>query len=125
MQEWKRPLRKSKILSLLKFMHFGRALDFQSCVCFLLTRVHGGYLWLDQPYLIDQAIIHMISGLPTYGEDLTDSLREKHAPQEEVYSKYDTCRRKRGVVILEINDSIVRFATQILTCKLICKLWKE
>jgi hypothetical protein len=98
----------------------------QSCVWFLLTRVQGGYLWLDQLYLIDQAIIHRVSGLPTSSENPTNSLKEKDAPLEEVYSKYDTQRGKHGdILIPAINDSMVRFATQLLACKLIRKCRKE
>jgi hypothetical protein len=80
---------------------------------------------MKQPYNIDQAIIHMISGLPTFDKYPTTSLVEKDAQQEKVYFKYGTRGGKCGVVIPKIKNSVVRFATQLLACKPFCKFWKD
>jgi hypothetical protein len=119
------PLRKLSTLTLLKCSHFGRALIVQVYVHFLLTKSHGGYLWLDQLDLIDETMIHRVSSLPTFDKDPTDTLKKKDAAQEEVYSRFGTRRRKHKVVIPKITNLTILFTTQLLACKLIHKCRKR
>jgi hypothetical protein len=69
--------------------------------------------------------MHKVSGLPLSGDNTTNSIREKDAAQEEVYTKFGMRRGKRRVVILEINNLTVMFATQLLACKLLRKCQRD
>jgi len=69
--------------------------------------------------------MHRILGLPTSGEDPIDTLKEKYTNKEELYSRFGTRIGKHGVVIPKINNPLVQFATQLLSCKLICNCQKE
>jgi hypothetical protein len=80
---------------------------------------------LDQPYFIDHNVLHIIFGFPIFDEDPMDSLIVKDAAQEEVYSRFGTHRGKQGVVIPEINNPSIWFATLLFYCKIICKCHKE
>jgi hypothetical protein len=59
--------------------------------------------------------------LPSSGEDplplFTDKAHEK-ALEERMKEKYGTFRGAHGLDVANINDDIVRFATQVLACKL-------
>jgi hypothetical protein len=61
---WARGLESERILKLLDIPHFGRRNEVNACVKFLLTYVHGGYLYLDRPISIDTDLIARIIGLP-------------------------------------------------------------
>jgi hypothetical protein len=50
---------------------------------------------------------------------------EKYTNKEELYSRFGTRIGKHGVVIPKINNPLVQFATQLLSCKLICNCQKE
>jgi hypothetical protein len=62
---WERGLERAGILNLFDIPHFGQRNEVNACVKFLLTCVHGGYLWLDRPISIDTDLIARITGLPT------------------------------------------------------------
>jgi hypothetical protein len=53
-------------------------------------RQHGGYLWLEKHYLIDQNMMHRVLGLPTYGEYLMDTIKEKDSPRGSLLSVWNT-----------------------------------
>ena len=97
-QEWVKPLWKSGILTLLKFPHFSRSPIVQACVSFLLTKMHGRYLWLDQSYPIFQNTMHWILGLPTSCEDPTDTLKEKHTTHKKCVSFWSYDNKPRYII---------------------------
>jgi len=68
--------------------------------------------------------MHHISCLPTSDEDPKIILKEKYATKEEVYSRFGAHRGKRGLVIPNINNPIIRFTIMLLACKLIHKYRK-
>jgi hypothetical protein len=91
----------------------------------LLSCIHGGTLWLDPPVSIDtQLVVAWITGFPKAGEDpttlFTNKVGEK-ALSENMKDKFNTFRGKRGLDITNISDDVVRFATQVLACKLLRK----
>lgn len=68
-QKWALGLELSGITNLPDIPHFGHSMYITICVKTLLSCVHGGYLWLDPPVLIDVELINRITGLPMVGED--------------------------------------------------------
>jgi hypothetical protein len=47
------------------------------------------------------------------------------SPLESMKEKFDTFRGKRGLDVKSISDKDVRFVTQVLACKLLCKCRKD
>lgn len=90
-KKWVKPLRKFDILTFLNCPHFGQAPIVYACVCFLLTRLHYGYLWMDKPYPIKNNKMQWVSSLPTSREDLVITINEKDAKQEDIYTQFETC----------------------------------
>lgn len=80
---------------------------------------------IDEPYAVDLDILHKVSGLPRIGEDAAEVVLAIDARAEEIYKEYGTRPETRGVVTSEINDPFIRFATQLLACKLIRKCRKD
>jgi len=68
-QEWAQHLHQASVLSLLEYPHFGNIEVVTLCAHLLLTGIHGSYLWLGQKYLIDEATIHHVTGLPIQGKE--------------------------------------------------------
>jgi hypothetical protein len=56
----------------MKIPHFGRHHEVNVCVNILLSRFHGGYLWLDKCIIVDLVLIHWIIGLSMQGPDPQD-----------------------------------------------------
>ncbi len=63
-------LERSGLLNLLKIPHFERGIEVNAVVQFLLSCVHGGYLWLSNRVDIGIDLIHRITGLSKHGNDL-------------------------------------------------------
>jgi hypothetical protein len=101
-------------MSLLDFPYF-RCNQF---LRFLLTCLYGGVHWLDKPYQVDVDTMNLVLGLPIEGEDSSKEIMTKDVVQEEVYTKYGTCRGSGGVVIVEINDHWVGFTMHLLAYKM-------
>jgi hypothetical protein len=70
-------LKRVGILNLFDIPHFGWSNEANACIKFLLTCMHGGYLWLDKPILIDTKPIARIIGLPMQGQDQNSLFAEK------------------------------------------------
>jgi hypothetical protein len=66
--------------------------------------------------------------LPTQGEDpfplFTDKANEKEL-SERIKEKYGTYRGACGIDVASITDDTIRFATQVLACKLLRKCHKD
>jgi hypothetical protein len=52
-KQWATGLAKTGILGLLEISHFGRFDDVRNCIKQLMEVTHGGYLWVEEPVLID------------------------------------------------------------------------
>jgi hypothetical protein len=63
--QWIQGLYNSGIMNLLDIPHFGRRKNAGLCVKKLLTRAHGGILWMDRSVPIYVDIIANIIGFPT------------------------------------------------------------
>jgi hypothetical protein len=93
-----------------------------------MTITHGGYIWLEHLISINVELIAYITGLPSWGEDLSWFLEDKTKEKplvEEMKKKYDTERGSRGIIIRRISDIATRMATKIMACKLLRKFRKE
>lgn len=119
--KWARNLKNSKIMSLLVIPHLECSPGVNSCVRFLLRYLHGGLLWLDHPYNIDFNFIKIVTALSRTREDPDTILIAHDASKQDVYKIFGTPRGKHRAQILLINDFLVRFTTQLLACKLLCK----
>jgi hypothetical protein len=115
-QEWAHPLRQVGILPLIDCPHFGHSGIVTLCIHLLLTQIHGGYLWLGGKYLVDEATIHRVTGLPMQGDEPEKSLTAKDVSQQEIYDTYNAHHGRRGVLISEINalTSSLCYATHSL-----------
>ena len=71
-QPWTMDMARSTILNVMKIPHFGRHQEVNACVKILLSRFHGGYLWLDIRIIVDPTLIHRITGLSMRGPDPQD-----------------------------------------------------
>jgi hypothetical protein len=59
--QWITGLYKSDIMNLLDIPHFGHSKNVRLYVKQLVTRVHGGILWMDRPIPIDVTLISNIT----------------------------------------------------------------
>jgi hypothetical protein len=77
---------------------------------------------------IDTQLIAQIIGLSSVGEEplpfFMDKTQEK-ALAKRMKDKYDTHRGVRGLDVVNINDDIVRFATQVMDFKLLRKCRRD
>jgi hypothetical protein len=71
-QPWNMDLAQSTILNVMKIPHFGRNEEVNTCVKILVSRFHGGYLWLEKCIIVDPVLIHRITELRMQGPDLQD-----------------------------------------------------
>ena len=62
-------LEQSGLFNLLRIPHFGRGTEVNAVVHVLLSRVHGGYLWLGNRVDLNVDLIHHITRLSKTGKD--------------------------------------------------------
>ena len=67
-QEWAKGLAIAGLKNMLFMPHFGHTIQASTYVKQLLGCCHRGYLWMDQPYLVNAELIERIRGLPTEGK---------------------------------------------------------
>lgn len=63
------PIHQSTILNTLRLPHFGRSPEVNVVMKILLSRVHGGYLWMDSAISIDPHLIARLTRLSKQGRD--------------------------------------------------------
>jgi hypothetical protein len=109
------------IMNLLDISHFGRGKNINACVKQLLSRVHGGVLWMDRPVPINVDLA-VITRLPTWmGRSHNNIWRiklRKRSSLIEIKEKYGTDRGNRGIMINDINDPAMRFSTRLSRVKI-------
>ena len=69
-QDWIASLASSRLLKLLKILHFSYSPKVNVVVKLLLSYVHDGYLWLESKIGLNIDVIHRIKGLSKVGDDL-------------------------------------------------------
>jgi hypothetical protein len=126
--QWITGMYNSGIMNLLDIPHFGCGKNVGLCIKKLVSRVHGGILWMDKPVQIDVALISKITGFPTFGAQPKNFLENKvHEKElaEQVKAQFHTTRVNRGIIIKEINDNMTRFVSKLMACKLLRKCRRE
>jgi hypothetical protein len=71
-QPWTMDIARSIILNVMKIPHFGRHQEVNACANILLSRFHGGYIWLERCITVDPTLIHQITRLSMQGPDPQD-----------------------------------------------------
>jgi hypothetical protein len=65
--QWILGLYNTDIMNLLDIPHFGHGKHINGCVKQLVSRVHGGILWMDRPVPINVDLIKQLQGYPQMG----------------------------------------------------------
>lgn len=82
-------------------------------IWYVLSRVHGEFIWLDRPYKITKEDIHAITSFPQ-----TDQTpRRKKIPKNEVEKLTGATFDNRSMRISTIRDKVVQFASMIIGYK--------
>ena len=107
---------------MLNVPHFGRSTQVTVVVKQLLALVHDGNLWIgNQKIIIDGELIHRITGLPKEGPDPSIEFVGKHEDTKLAQSmkeRFGLTKGKRGYQTLTIQHQNIRFAVELLECKL-------
>ena len=83
-QSWIEKLTPSGLLNLLLIPHFGRSSERNAIVKVILSCVHDGYLWLDQPIDLNVDVIHRIIGLNKVGTNPSTHFLGKNLDRKQV-----------------------------------------
>ena len=87
--------------------------------------MHDGYLWIgDKKILINGELIHRIIGLPMAGPDPGTEFPSKHEDMKLAQSMkecFGLTKGKRGYHTSVIQEKNIRFAAELLACKI---MWK-
>lgn len=81
---------------------------------YVLSRVHDGKLWLDQPILITKKMIHRITGLPMSDKAKSTKTLSRDELQELTLAEWDG----RGLKINNVSDVELKFGIIIIAYKL-------
>ena len=88
----------------------------------LLELVHDGYLWIGNwKIAINKELIHQITGLLKEGPDPSIEFMGKHEDAKLAQSMqecFGLMKRKRGYQTSTIQHQNIRFAAELLACKL-------
>lgn len=121
---WDEPIYHATILNVERIPHFGRSPKVNFVVRLLLTRMHGGYMWMDSKISLDPHLIWRIMKLRKKGKDPTtvfvDKTQDKQLA-EKLNKKFGLKKKGHGYDIDSISDEATSFATQLLSTKLLRK----
>ena len=104
--------------------HFGHTPQVSTVVIQLLTLVHDGHLWLEGKIPINGELIFRITRLPPQGPNLATEFPGKSEDKivvEGIRSRFGLVKGKRGFQVAFIKYPHVRFAAEILACKIMRK----
>ena len=83
-------------------------------VRYVLSRVHNGQLWLEQPVLITKKMIHKITGLPMLSKAKATKTLGRDELQKKTLAEWDG----RGLKINNVIDLELRFGIYIIAYKI-------
>lgn len=107
---------------MLKFPHFGHTPEVNAHIKLLLTRVHGGYLYLHDKISLDTDLIWWITQLSMKGEDPVEAMTGKKGGKKlsvKMLAKFGLTRASKCYDVSQIRIQLVRFATQLLTGRIL------
>jgi len=109
----------------MKILHFRQHQEVNTCVKFLLSRYHGGYLWLNQRITVDPTLIHWITGMSMQGPNPRDyyprNTTDRALAQKIKDNFGDVEKGVRGYKVASIQNDAVRLACQLIAGKLVHK----
>ena len=113
------------LLKMLNVPHFGRSTQVTIVVKQLLALVHDDHLWINnKKIVIDGELIHRITGLPMAGPNPGTEFPSKHEDTKLAQSMkehFGLTKGKRGYHTSAIQEQNIRFANELLACKIIRK----
>ena len=118
-------LERSGLLNLLRIPHFGRGAEVNAIVRVLLSRVHGGYLWLGNRVDLNVDLIHRITGLSKTGKDSQTHISSKGKDSKlpaALVTKYKLQRGGQDYDITILTDDTLRFTASLLAGRLLTKV---
>ena len=103
---WADNLQHANIMNLVRIPHFGRSPEVNVVVKLLLTRVHGGYLWMDSRISIDHHLIWRIQRLSKAGLDPSTTFMDKTNEKKlaEQIKEFNLVMLGRGYDVESIED---------------------
>jgi len=92
------------------------------CTKLLVSRMHGGSLWLDKEYPIHVEDISRLTRLVEGGNALSTvfqvgAKQGKKQSEDNIYATYGTERGRRGAKLDKINKDDIRFACYLFAGK--------
>ena len=122
---WAAGLDQAGLLKMLDVPHFGRSTQVTIVVKQLLSLIHSGHLWIgDKSIPINGELIHRITGLPIVGPDPGTEFPSKHEDTKLAQSmkeNFGLAKGKCGYHTTAIEEQKIRFAANLLACKIIQK----
>ena len=110
---------------MLRIPHFGRGAEVNAVVRVLLSRVHGGYLWLGNRVDLYVDLIHCIIGLSKTGKDPQTHISSKSKDSKipaTLVTKYKLQRGGQAYDLAAIADDTLRFTASLLVGRLLTKV---
>ena len=124
-KQWDAGLDLAGLLKMLDVPHFGRSTQVTIVVKQLLALIHDGYLWIgDKKIIINGELIHRITGLPMAGPDPVTEFPSNHDDTklaESMKKCFGLTKGKRGYHTSVIQEQNIRFAPELLACKIMQK----
>jgi hypothetical protein len=81
---------------------------------YILSRVHSGQLWLDQPVTLTKKMINKVTGLPMLNKAKSTKALSQKDLLKETLAEWDG----RGLKVSTISDIELRFGIHIITHKI-------
>lgn len=81
---------------------------------YILSRVHSGYLWLEQPFLITKKMIHRITNLPMLSKSKATKTLGWDVLKKKTLVEWDG----KGMKISNVTDAELKFGIQVIAHKI-------
>ena len=106
-QQWVSRLAGFEIRNLLRMPNFGHYNVTDRLAWQLLALIHDDFLWIQDKFPIDVALIHRITGLPMQGPHPMENVGKKYEGETatQVCEAYHVKKNKRDFIIESISDS--------------------
>lgn len=117
LQEWIEKITPSRLLNLLRILHFTHSLELNEVVKVLMSYVHDNYLWLDHKIDVSLDVIHCMMGLSKVGMNPTSHFIGKNLDGKLATKLTKEFKLTKGgwvYDIVSIEDEMLRFIVQLL-----------
>ena len=117
LQEWIKKLAPLGLLNLLRIPNFGQSPELNAVVKVLLSYVHNGYLWLDQPIDLNVDVIHRMTGLSKVGADPSTHFVGKNLDMKQaakLTEEFNLSKGTRAYDSVDIQVQSLIFTVQLL-----------